>query len=99
LIEIAPSASSYTVSYGNKSDTYAIKGSSLPVPASDNAPGLNPSGGDIAQPKYAYSVRGTVYYYVTCVAVKRISPDNLRYSVTPPTGLNPSACVLASPTK
>jgi beta-lactamase superfamily II metal-dependent hydrolase len=91
VVKVAPNATSYTVSYNNgkSTDTYQIKGSA----ANAAAPvvSLNPEKPD--QPRYAYSVKGLVYYYTTCPAVQRISKDNLRTSVDPPSGYKPSSCV------
>jgi competence protein ComEC len=98
-VEVGPNATSYAVSYGNKSDTYAIKGSSISPQPSESTSGGDSSDATPPQPKYAFSAKGTVYYFLTCAAVKRISTNNLRYSATPPSGLNPSACVLAASRK
>jgi beta-lactamase superfamily II metal-dependent hydrolase len=91
-IEVAPNATSFTVSYNNgaTTDTYQVKG----VVGGGGAPAdeSSASGGN-AQPKYAYSVKGQLYYYIDCPAVKRISPQNLRTSVNRPPGKTPSSCV------
>lgn len=77
-VQVAPNATSYTVSYsgGSVTDTYQMKG------APPNT-----------APRYAYSIKGQLYYYLDCPAVKRISKANLRTSVDPPPGKQPSACV------
>ena len=91
-IEVAPNASSFSVSYDNgaTTDTYKIKGAI----GNSGAPadGSSAAGGK-AQPKYAYSVKGKLYYYFDCPAVKRISPKNLWTSDVPPPGKTPSSCV------
>ncbi len=78
VIEVAPNANSYTVAYNN--------GSAVDTYQIKAAP---PS----TEPRYAYSVKGKLYYYIDCPAVKRISKANLRTSVDPPPGKQPAACV------
>jgi beta-lactamase superfamily II metal-dependent hydrolase len=76
VVEVAPGASSYTITYGGTHvDTFAIGGSGggSPTPAATT-------------PKYAWSKKSSHYHLATCRFVQNISPGNLEKSDTPPAG-------------
>jgi len=85
-IEVAPGATSYSVTYpGSSTDTYQIKGSPGPGPG----PGPAPSTGQ----KFAWSKRSSVYHDANCPDVKRILAENLVEGDTPPGDKKPAQCV------
>ena len=72
VVQIAAGATTFTATYGNKTDTYPVWDSSgTPATA-----GL----------KYAWSKNSGVYHYAECRTVKSIKPENLERANTPPTG-------------
>lgn len=80
-IEVAPGATSYTVSYpGSTSETYPTKASPSPAPAP-------------AAKKFAWSKRSAVYHNANCPDVKRILAENLVDGDTPPRDKAPAQCV------
>ncbi len=82
-IEVAPGAAEYSVSYsGSKPETYPTK-----LAAS----------GSVPTAKYAWSKRSSVYHDANCSDVKRIIPENLVESDTPPAGKAPARCVQEGP--
>ena len=92
-IEVAPHATSYTVSYGadSQTDTYPMRASSGAV--------VN-DGSDVSNPTerlYAWSAKGRLYYFVDCAGAQRISKANLRTGSVPPAGYIPAACVTEEP--
>lgn len=89
-IEVAPNATSYTVSYdnGSSTDTYTIKGAVSGKGTQESTDPVNKT-----QLRYAYSAKGQLYYFIDCPAVKRISKNNLRTSIDPPPDKKPSQCV------
>lgn len=88
-IEVPATGTIYTVSYNNgaATDTYQIKGTN------GGGSGAAPTASPGAAPRYAYSIKGHLYYDIDCPAVKRISSGNLKTSVDPPPDKEPSSCV------
>ncbi|HVO79064.1 MAG TPA: MBL fold metallo-hydrolase [Candidatus Bathyarchaeia archaeon] len=77
IIEVAPNASTFSVTYGGSHvDTYSIAGSNVP----------SPNGPVAATPKYAWSKKSSVYHLATCRFVQNIAPENLQRGDTPPPG-------------
>ncbi len=81
IVEIAPGASTYTVSYaGSAPDTYLVVASAT-APSPDKP--INPANGP---KKYAWSSKSQVYHYANCDFVANISKENLQQGDTPPPG-------------
>ena len=79
VVEVAPNASSYTVTYeGTRVDTYALAGAVAGGP--DHTPPV------AGAPKYAWSKNSTHYHYANCRFVQNIAPANLQQGDTPPAG-------------
>ena len=82
IVEVAPGASSYTITYGGSHvDTYAI-GTTGTSTGTTGTGGTTPT----ATPKYAWSKKSSQYHLATCRFVQNISPDNLQEGDTPPSG-------------
>ena len=83
-IEVAPGATSFSVSYpGSSGETYPTKGSAS-------------AGGGTAPPiakRFAWSKRSSVYHDASCPDVKRILAENLVEGGTPPNDKTPAQCV------
>ena len=78
IVEVAPGASTYTVTYGGShSDTFTIAGSSAVT---------SPSGPTVTTPKYAWSKKSGQYHLASCRFVQNIAPQNLERGDSPPTG-------------
>lgn len=78
IIEVAPNAPTYTVTYGGThTDTYAI----------GTASGGNPvPNAGVSVPKFAWSKRSGQYHLASCRFVQNISPQNLERGNNPPAG-------------
>ncbi len=77
VVEVAPNASSYTVTYeGTHVDTYALAGA---VADGQDHPPVN-------TPKYAWSKNSTHYHYANCRFIQNIAPANLQQGDAPPAG-------------
>jgi beta-lactamase superfamily II metal-dependent hydrolase len=78
VVEVAPNASTYTVTYGGShTDTYSMTGS----------PALGPVPGTVATtPKFAWSKRSSHYHFAMCRYVQNIAPGNLERGDSPPRG-------------
>jgi hypothetical protein len=79
VLEVAPAAAEYTVSYGTHQDKYPLTGSSST--GTGGAPAPAPV---IAQ--YAWSKKSNVYHFAQCRYVQNISPENLQTGTAPPGG-------------
>ena len=81
VVEVAPGANTYTVSYGGAGpDTYPTVGSGTSTgPTLPVTPASGPK-------KYAWSSRSQVYHYADCDFVANISKENLQQGDTPPRG-------------
>lgn len=78
IVEVAPNASTFSVTYGGSHvDTYSIAGSNA---------GPSPNRPVAATPKYAWSKKSSVYHLATCRFVQNIAPENLQRGDTPPPG-------------
>jgi beta-lactamase superfamily II metal-dependent hydrolase len=78
IVEVAPGASTYTVTYGGShADTFTIAGTTVSP---------SPSGPTATPPKYAWSKKSGQYHLASCRFVQNIAPQNLERSDTPPTG-------------
>jgi len=86
-IEVAPGATSYTVSHeGATPDSYQTKLSTRGESQQAPAPTATPK-------KFAWSKRSTVYHDASCPDVKRILKENLVEGDTPPRDKTPASCV------
>ena len=83
IVEVAPAASSFTVTYGGSHvDTYA-----LATIAGNNGMGNNGANGAVVPtPKYAWSKNSSHYHLATCRYVQNIAPQNLQRGDSPPAG-------------
>ena len=78
VVEVAPGASTFTVTYGGTHvDTYSMSGA---------APGPSGNGPTAMTPKYAWSKKSSYYHLATCRFVQNIAPENLQQGDTPPPG-------------
>jgi len=78
IVEVAPNAPSYTVTYGGSHvDTYSIAG------AIAGPPGTGPVA---TTPKYAWSKKSSYYHLATCRFVQNIATENLEKGDSPPPG-------------
>jgi beta-lactamase superfamily II metal-dependent hydrolase len=83
VVQVAPNAANYTVSYGTQTDTYAVW---TPLPGATTT---TTGGGTTPTPatrQYAWSKKSNVYHYAECKVVKSIKPENLEKGTTPPAG-------------
>lgn len=79
LVEVAPDAPSFTVTFaGSHMDTFPLTGS-VPNPSS-RAPA-------VTRPKYAWSKNSTHYHYANCRFVQNIAPANLEQGDSPPANM------------
>ncbi len=77
IVEVAPSALTYTVTYGGShADTYSIGTSG----------GSTGTGSVATTPKYAWSKKSSSYHLATCRFVQNIAPENLEKGDSPPPG-------------
>lgn len=89
-IEVAPSATSYTVTYaGSSGETFQIKAQ----PSGGTGGSSVTAAGGVATPKYAWSKRSSKYHDANCPDVKKILAENLVESGTPPSDKTPASCV------
>jgi beta-lactamase superfamily II metal-dependent hydrolase len=76
VVEVAPGASNYTITYGGTHvETYTIA-----------AVGTSPVVPSVTTPKFAWSKKSGHYHLASCRFVANISPDNLQRGDTPPSG-------------
>jgi len=71
VVQVAPGAHAFTVSYGGKVEEYSLWGQASPA---------------ISPPRYAWSKKSGVYHYAECSSVGRIKPQNLETGDSPPEG-------------
>ena len=78
IVQIAPRAGTYTVNYGNQTDSYALW--------SPPATGTGTTPAPTVQRQYVWSKKSNVYHYAECRIAKTIKPENLQRGDTPPPG-------------
>jgi beta-lactamase superfamily II metal-dependent hydrolase len=78
IVEVAPNASTFTVTYGGShSDSYSIAGTNA---------GPSSSGPATTAPKYAWSKKSGQYHLASCRFAQNIAPQNLERGDSPPPG-------------
>jgi beta-lactamase superfamily II metal-dependent hydrolase len=83
IVEVAPGAASYTITYnGTHVDTYPMGTPVIPPGATGSGSPAPPA----TTPKYAWSKKSSQYHLATCRFVQNISPDNLQEGDNPPSG-------------
>jgi len=79
IVQVAPRAATYTVTYGNQSDSYSL----WLLPAEM---GPTPASPPPVQRQYIWSKKSNVYHYAECKTARAIKPENLQRGNAPPTG-------------
>ena len=80
VVQIPPTAATYTVNYGNnQSDSY-----SLWSPAPDATP--TPTSPVVAPRQYLWSKKSNIYHYAECKTAATIKPENMQRGSAPPSG-------------
>jgi hypothetical protein len=78
IVQVAPKAATYTVSYGGQMDSYPLW--------SPPAVGGNVTPPAAVQRHYAWSKKSNVYHYAECKTARSIKPENLQQGDMPPAG-------------